>query len=128
MKFEEMKLYPASTMQETAQLLNDGLSVNMSSIYTKLIKDAARCNAYSSDILISVAALNEKLRSFNARTEWTPEIFGFRKMGVDHRSFVEARCEKPGDAYQEYFALYSIDVKPSEYMGFYDVIMTEYAV
>lgn len=129
MKFENLHPTPTGTpMTETAQLLADGLSVNMSSIYTRLIKDAARCNSYSSDLIISLEFLDEKLRNFNPREPWTPEIFGFRKMGVDHRAFVESRCEKPGDLLREYFALYSLDIHPTDYEGFYDVILTEYAV
>lgn len=120
------KLTPNKTENYTAQLLNDGLSVNLSGFYTKLIKDAARCNDYSSDIVFDINGLNKKLKEFRAGQEFEPVWIGCRKMGVDGTDFVLARTE--GDyakLHKNYFALYSVTVDRTD-PDWYQITVSEY--
>lgn len=124
------KLQPIKTDYETAQLTENGLSVNMSGTYTKLIKDAARCNDYSSDIFYDLTTINDALETFDPDVEFEPIWIGFRKLGVDGTSFVMCRIDNANPLMsltKTYFALYSIDIV-SEGGGFYCIEINEYAV
>ena len=115
----------------SSQLLSDGLSANLSSFFTKLIKDAARCNNYSSDIFYSLNTIYDAMKAFRPRQEFTPIFVGFRRHGVDGNSFILSRLENDlrGNVYslgREYFALYSINVEKSDGEGWYNVIIREY--
>lgn len=84
-------------------------SDNVSSILTKLIKEAALCEAYSSDLFISWKEVEEYMK----KPVLTPKIFlfGFRETGVDHNAFVISRVAK-GTA--DYRALYALEAIPAE--------------
>ena len=119
-----------------AQILADGLSVNMADFLTKLIKDAARCNNYSSDVIYSVSEINEALEQYDPAKEFDPIWIGFRKLGVDHTDFVVYSVDdhnKLPDLHRvlsdRYFALYSVDIqKDNAYKGFCNVVVREYDV
>lgn len=64
-------------------------NINMSSIWTALIKEAARCQSYASDILIDIDSVREKLEAENP-VDFT-YYFGFRDNGVDHEQFIRNR-------------------------------------
>ena len=126
------KLTPMSVDVYTAQRVDDALSVNYSSIFCKLIKDAARCNNYQSDIFYTLKDIYDRLSDFNPETN--PEILnpiwvGFRKMGVDSNSFIYCRIAE-GDRlsalYQEYFALYCVRIENDQ--DDWRLVMYEYAV
>lgn len=78
---------------ERGQLIIRGgevsLNINMSSIWTELIKEAAKCDSYSSDVLIDIDAVREKLAS--GKPEDFTYYFGFRDNGVDHEAFIRNR-------------------------------------
>lgn len=65
--------------------------LNLSSEWTKLIREAAQCDAYCSDILISYDSVVRKL---NEGAEKVTEYFGFRDYGVDHDTFIKARLSE----------------------------------
>lgn len=79
--------------KEEGQLIISGgnvsVDINMSSIWTELIKEAAKCDSYSSDVLIDIDAVREKLAS--GKPEDFTYYFGFRDNGVDHEAFIRNR-------------------------------------
>lgn len=88
--------------------------LNLSSIWTKLIKEAAQCDAYCSDILISYDAV---VRQLNNGAEKVTEYFGFRDYGIDHDTFIKARLP------YEYRKIYKLTISCGEiknYEGFRD--------
>ena len=127
------KLRPSKTHSALAQMLSDGLSVNISDFFTRLIRDAARCNSYSSDVYYDLCAIDKAIKEYRIGREFTPIFVGFRRHGVDGNSFILSRIE--GDPYavhREYFALYSVMVVPDtdpegkEIFGWYKVLFNEY--
>lgn len=100
------------------------LNVNLSSEFTELIKQAARCNRYSSDILYDIGSVNDAMETWTG--EKTLFVFGFRRDGVDGNSFILSRvnneCRDIYDIYKLYFAIYFMEVKEdAEYSSFYKV-------
>lgn len=85
-------------------------NINMSSIYSLLIKEAAKCDHYASDVVIDIESVEEQLK--NAQTSWD-YFFGFRDMGVDGPSFVKIRLEKAASMDETpYRALYRLVCTP----------------
>lgn len=80
-------------------------SINYSGILSFLIKEAAKCEHYASDLFISWESVMEKIQC----GESFSYFFGFRRMGVDHESFIRSRCESLGGAL-EYRSMYRLDV------------------
>ena len=66
--------------------------INLTTEFTMLIKEAANCNYYASDLLYGIESIN---KAVEAGEEYT-EYFGFRDMGVDHESFINSRLGNPG--------------------------------
>lgn len=73
---------------------------NLSSEWDKLIREAAQCDAYCSDILISYDSVVRKL---NEGAEKVTEYFGFRDYGVDHDTFI--KCRLPEYKYRKIYKL-----------------------
>lgn len=128
------KLRPKRSWYEIATYWSGkrGLDCNMSSIYTELIKDAARCNNYSSDVIYDIREIDRKLESFEKDAPFDPVWIGFRKMGVDGTNYVLSRVSDSNDPVTytlsaNYFALYSMNIELTEY-GNYHIVMNEYAV
>ena len=95
-----------STIEEArGQLIVRGrqvsLNINMSSIWTALIKEAAKCESYASDVLIDIDTVRTKLESDHP--EDFTQYFGFRTNGVDHYEFIRNRGS---DAYRKIMALH----------------------
>ena len=122
------KLTTSKTDTAHAQMLADGLSVNISDFFTRLIKDAARCNSYSSDVYYDLCAIDRAIKAFRPGQTFAPIFVGFRRHGVDGNSFVLCRVgDNPYNVYREYFALYSITVESGEDSpGWYNVVFNEY--
>lgn len=121
------KMRPSRTHDTTGQILADGLSVNISDFFTRLIKDAARCNSYSSDIYYSLREIDEKVRSYRGIAPFEPIFVGFRRHGVDGNTFILSRLDgNPYNASREYFALYSVNVIPEDGGGWCKVLFNEY--
>ncbi len=124
------KLTPARKDKFSSQLLEDGLNVNLSTMFSRFVKDAARCNGYNSDIFYDMKYIEKRMKEFNPEEEFEPIWVGFRKLGVDGTDYIIARCTDSNinsDLYSNYFALYSVSVEDRG-EGFYDVILNEYAV
>lgn len=87
---------------------NTSYGVNMSGIITKLIKLAAKCEAFSSDIMYDLAELvsAEKEGNYVSGDYW----FGFRDMGVDHEAFI--RCRLGDHCYGDhpYWAIWKLNI------------------
>ena len=126
--FEKMK--PSDKHVYLAQYNARGLDFNTSHLFSTLIKDAARCNNYNSDIYYDLSYIDDRLKHFEPADDFEPIWIGFRKMGVDCTSFILARCNNEsmyGALSTNYFALYSISVEKAE-EGFFDVYLNEYYV
>ena len=123
------KMQPAFQETYTAQLLSDGLSVNMSDIYSTLIKEAARCNSYNSDVVYDINYIHDKLKEYRGGN-FEPIFVGFRKYGVDGTSYILSRMEDYSSPYlclsREYFVVYSVTLNKTEYEGFYNIVFSKY--
>ena len=109
------KIKPDETRRILAQLGDDGLEVNMSTEFSQLIKDAARCNHYNSDVYYDIKGIHERFKEYDGG-EFDPIWIGFRRMGVDGTSYVLARVEGLSTLFSyylssAYFALYSVMVE-----------------
>lgn len=126
------KIKPSEQYIYLAQATDKGLDLNSSDIFSRLIKDAARCNHYNSDIYYDLCFIDNRFKEFNPIEGFEPIWIGFRKMGVDCTSFVLCRCDDEstyGSLSNNYFALYSISVdKENCRNDFYSVKLNEYAV
>jgi hypothetical protein len=123
------KLTPYRTEKYYAQMSDSGLKVNLSDLFSILIKDAARCNSYNSDIYYDLVSIEKDMLEYDPEKDFEPRWIGFRKMGVDGTSFVLQKAGDPscyGSLSSNYFALYSITVEKDRY--FYNLILNEYTV
>ena len=125
---------PDHTKVYTGQLLKDGLNVNTSDIFSLLIKDAARCNSYNSDVYYDLLKIDTAFSNFDPTKEFEPIWIGFRKLGVDGTSYLLSRLgpeDRQGNIwgilFHEYFALYSITVEPDG-ESFYKIKLNTYNV
>lgn len=91
----------------------------MSSILTRLIKEAALCEAYSSDLFINWSEVEEYMKP----PSLTPKIFlfGFRKSGVDHNAFVVNKITKGAADYRALYALEAIPTESTLKLQFYKI-------
>lgn len=120
------KLRPSKTTHANGQVLTKEFCVNLSDIFTRLIKDAARCNSYSSDVYYDLRKIDEEVRAYRNGAEFTPIFIGFRRHGVDGNTFILSRIEDdPYNVYREYFALYSLTVQQDDF-GWATVVFNEY--
>jgi hypothetical protein len=111
--------------KESGFVADDTICMSMSSIYTELIKEAAKNKHLSSDLLIDVFPLYESLKYCsevskfielckNDSNDWLHQreyknsddvhIFvkylGFRDSGVDHRDFIQHRLSNAKSEYR----------------------------
>lgn len=102
------------------------VEVNMSTIYTQLIREAARCNRYASDLVYDIESINEMFKTSNFETR----IIAFRKDGVDENNFVKSGTDgDTNNIYKMYFAIYFIKVEADkDYSEFYTVKCKGYHV
>ena len=80
--------------------------INWSSIATLLIKEAAQCTSYSSDILYDMNKVEDALKKGTNSSF----MFGFRDKGVDHKEFVSVRLEDQLTMANVYRKLYKLDI------------------
>lgn len=84
--------------------------INTSDLYTELIKEAAACDNWSSDIIIDIQHMENLIYKIPAPFE-EQIILGFRDHGVDGCEFVKLRYKhKNLDKYRK---LYVITLKKS---------------
>ena len=122
---------PNKTEKFGAQLNNARLSFWRPGIFNPLIKDAARCTSFQSDVYYDLKEIEDRVNNFNPRNKFEPIWIGFRRHGVDHTEYVLHKCGDDDHVssvlHREYFALYSVTVEPDEeYEGFYNVYLNEY--
>lgn len=87
---------------------NEYCTLNMSTIYDKLIKEAAKCRYYASDLIIDIRTLE---RAIEAKED-EQAFFGFRESGVDHGAFIDSRLESAGgNPEANYRAIWMVDLK-----------------
>ena len=84
--------------------------INYSSILTRLIQSAGRfCKNYASDLFIDWINIEKRLTEENLYTDGVYEyLFGMRKQGVDHMSYVLSNVNNGkylSDYYSELFKL-----------------------
>lgn len=91
MKFEDLAI---DTNTEKPYTRNRQKDMNLSSIFTELIKQAAVCEAYSSDICYEI---HEIMSAMDGKIDpaciFKTYMFGFREFGVDHDNFIKCRLE-----------------------------------
>lgn len=121
-------LRPSHTTHANGQVLTTEFCVNLSDIFTKLIKDAARCNSYSSDVYYDLQRIEETVRNYRNFAEVEPIFIGFRRHGVDGNTFILSRIEgNPYAVHNEYFALYSVMIEQKQdEPGWATVVFNEY--
>lgn len=120
------KLRPSVSETENVQVVGGRINYNTSSFYTKLIREAARCNAYSSDVIYNINGMTEAMQNFDPKAGPVIIWFGFRRHGVDHDSFILSRIgEDVYNVHQNYFALYSVKIEV-ESPGYADITFNEY--
>lgn len=106
--------------EESAQLVEVApysqekkLSCNMSGIYSELIKQAARCNRYNSDVIYDIQSIDKAMETWTG--EKTLFAIGFRRDGVDGNSYIKSRlendCRNVWDIHKYYFALYFVEIQ-----------------
>lgn len=102
--------------------------INLSSEFSMLIKEAANCAHYASDLIYGINAINEAVEAGNEYTEY----FGFRDMGVDHESYINSRLANPacyGSIAKEYRRIVCMEVvKDDYYYGDDGIKVTTYEV
>ena len=119
-------LRPSCTEHANGQVLACEFCVNLSDIFTRLIKDAARCNSYSSDIYYDLRKIDENVHNYRNNADFEPIFIGFRRHGVDGNTFILSRIDgNPYAVHNEYFALYSVMIEQNE-PGWATVVFNEY--
>lgn len=102
---------------------------NWARIGTVLVKEAAKCENFASDILIDC---NKIVNVVAEEKEFSEDFYlGFRENGVDHKEFVKGRLgENLTDNYIEdiYFVLYRLNVTKERAYGSYSVTYTLYRI
>lgn len=83
---EDLKVCPRLVAEASGYVGN----INMTSVWSALIKEAGKCEAYASDILIDLIPMVEQFKGKMEVGERT-YFFGFRDMGIDHSTFIESR-------------------------------------
>lgn len=112
MNLREIKAIRHSSVKDTG---------NLTRILDVLIKEAANCESYASDLFISWEYIMMDIRKASELSykQGFTYYFGFRNLGVDHESFIQARLDATeiyGKVYRSLYRLH-ITVKGSEVQG-----------
>lgn len=119
----------AQCIQKYGSWTEKRMETNLSSEFSELIRQAARCNRYGSDLIYDINNVNDAMETWTG--EKTLFVFGFRRDGVDGNSFVLSRvnneCKEIYNIHNLYFAIYFVEVKEDEgYTDFYKVVTDGY--
>ena len=92
----------------TGYIYNGKTTINLSSIYTKLIQEAGRfCDVYASDLLYDINTIEECIE----RQKSTTRYIAFRRHGVDGNNSIKVKT--PYEI-AEYRAIYQVDIEFSD--------------
>ena len=80
--------------------------LNWSSIQTRLIREAVVCSHWASDIIITINSIQTALAEGNFTEK--EFLIGFRELGVDGTSYVNARLESPEMYGNPYFKIFKL--------------------
>ena len=106
--FECFKTTGQKEMRTTGYIYNGKTTINMSSIYTKLIQEAGRfCDAYASDLLYDI----NTIEAYIEKQKSTTRYIAFRRHGVDGNGLIEVKI--PYEI-AEYRAIYQVDIEFSD--------------
>lgn len=106
--FDYFKTIGQKEIVSTGYIYDGKTTINMSSIYTKLIQEAGRfCDAYASDLLYDINTIEKCIE----RQKSTTRYIAFRRHGVDGNSSIEVRT--PYEI-AEYRAIYQVDIEFSD--------------
>ena len=123
------ELIPKYSNRINAHVLMTGINYNFSTFFTKLIKDAARCNRFSSDVIYDIEGLRELFGRYSSGDNPEPVWIGFRKDGVDGTRYIESKLTQAEDNIDilgdEYFVLYCVKIEPDE-PGWCYITINEY--
>lgn len=86
--------------------------LNWSSIQTRLIREAVVCSHWASDIIITIDHIQSVLDEGNFTEK--EFLIGFRELGVDGTSYVNARLESPEMYGNPYFKIFKLTVTCDE--------------
>lgn len=80
--------------------------LNWSSIQTRLIREAVVCSHWASDIIITINSIQSVLDEGNFTEK--EFLIGFRELGVDGTSYVNARLKSPEMYGNPYFKIFKL--------------------
>lgn len=72
---------------------NDKLQMNMSYIYSKLIKEAAKCKQFASDIIYDIASIEDSINEIQ-ECKTSNIVIGFRESGTDSNTYMKNRVRE----------------------------------
>ena len=90
MKIENLKWELISDMSGHYISQGSGVDINLIHEYTMLIKEAAKCEAFSADILSNFKWFNEA-KDAAKPGDSVCQLFGFRRLGVDGEGLISRR-------------------------------------
>lgn len=83
--------------------------INISTEIDMLIKEAANCAHYASDLIYGINDINDALEAGREHTEY----FAFRDMGVDHLAYIDTRLNNAscyGSIAKEYRRIICVEI------------------
>ena len=98
--------------------INETADINLSSMLSTLIKEAAKCKTYASDLFISWESIMKRLdKPIIPLSNILPftEYFGFRENGVDNNFGIYTKLtDKAKDEEPIYISIYRLDMWQEE--------------
>ena len=94
---------------------NDKLQMNMSYIYSKLIKEAAKCKQFASDIIYDIASIEDCISEIQ-ECKTSNIVIGFRESGTDSNTYMRNRVKKyPFAKYYTNILMLTLDYNEAEH-------------
>ena len=111
----------------------NGIDINMSDVYSAMIKEAAKCNYYASDLIYDIEHIKDRLEHFDIFDEdsYMPILVACRKSGVDGNSYILSRTQEASRGCEyaicfpsDYFSVFAVTFAKSEEwsdLGYVDI-------